>query len=628
MNRLKPHWTTAKKLTTAVISTAAALVSVLSYARSYGFWGDETPMRLTVADLSVARVELLPEADTARAIGDTLRLAARVTDKHGTVLLGATMLWSSANPEIASVDGEGTVVARGAGTTVVLVSVRDHVARSIVTVLPRVAHVHVLVDSTLHLREGDTRRIAARATDAHGYVIPRRPAVWRVADTTVATIDSTGLITALATGRTTITATIDGVAAQADMEVTPALGALELVAGDHQRARVHTPLPSRVVVRLVSRRGKPVPGVVLRPAVADGEGTAEPAAPVTDAHGEAFFAWTLGGRPGRQRLVVRADGLDSALTLDAEADPAAADTHISVVSDPPVAHVGELVPHGVTVRLTDSLGVPLAGVPVAWSTPAGGEITGLAARTDSLGEARAQWRLGPKSGPQGAYLQVGSGRTIPPFPITAIALAGAPVAITVVSGDAQRGVVGAPLTRPVVIRVTDRGGNGVFGATVRWAPASGEVPDSVVTTDSAGRALVHWTLGRTAGAQHMRVHVAGLSRSVVLSATARPLGAANVAFLDAPSEGTAGHPLAKPIRVQVTDAYGNPVEKVLVVFTAHSGSATPTRVMTDAHGVASTRWTLGSKPGEQSLSASVRGAEARGRLTVDALPATRRRARE
>jgi hypothetical protein len=66
----------------------------------------------------------------------------------------------------------------------------------------------------------------------------------------------------------------------------------------------------------------------------------------------------------------------------------------------------------------------------------------------------------------------------------------------------------------------------------------------------------------------------------------------------------------------VTDVYGNPVSGSVVVFRAAAGTATPVRVVTGRDGVARTKWTLGTKPGEQTLSASVTGADARSALTV------------
>jgi len=99
----------------------------------------------------------------------------------------------------------------------------------------------------------------------------------------------------------------------------------------------------------------------------------------------------------------------------------------------------------------------------------------------------------------------------------------------------------------------------------------------------------------------------------------------NVAFLDVAGEGAVGQTLPGTVRVVVTDAYGNPVPDALVRFAAGAGSATASRVMTDAEGHASTRWRLGARPGEQQLTATVKG-DARATLSVQAVAPAKRTA--
>src|SRR5205814_7861015 len=140
--------------------------------------------------------------------------------------------------------------------------------------------------------------------------------------------------------------------------------------------------------------------------------------------------------------------------------------------------------------------------------PDGGSITPLAERTDSLGEARAKWVLGPRAGTQRARVQVGNPRLLPPRTVKATALPSTAAGILVVSGDAQEGSVGGALRRPVVARVTDHDGNPVPGASVTVTPRSGSVRDTVLTADSSGAVMARWTLGRTAGTQRLELKVA------------------------------------------------------------------------------------------------------------------------
>ena len=69
-------------------------------------------------------------------------------------------------------------------------------------------------------------------------------------------------------------------------------------------------------------------------------------------------------------------------------------------------------------------------------------------------------------------------------------------------------------------------------------------------------------------------------------------------------EATVGTALPLPVRALVTDAQGSPVANQRVDFTASGGgAAAPASTQTDANGVASTEWTLGTTAGSQTLTA-------------------------
>jgi hypothetical protein len=125
-------------------------------------------------------------------------------------------------------------------------------------------------------------------------------------------------------------------------------------------------------------------------------------------------------------------------------------------------------------------------------------------------------------------------------------------------------------------------------------------------------------LGTAAGVQRLLVRPEGAAQAVVVTATARPRSPANIEFVRAPSEGTAGRAPAQPVRVVVTDAYGNAVPDVPVLFESRDGTVTPRLRMTDARGRASARWVLGRAARAQAVVASVPRTTARGELTVEA----------
>src|SRR5687767_8449829 len=90
------------------LSTLAALVSVLSFARAYGVIGDDAA-HLTVGDVGAVWIGISPGADTAEALNDTLQLTATIKDRSGSALVGTSLKWTSDHPEIASVTPGGAV---------------------------------------------------------------------------------------------------------------------------------------------------------------------------------------------------------------------------------------------------------------------------------------------------------------------------------------------------------------------------------------------------------------------------------------------------------------------------------------------------------------------------------------
>jgi serine/threonine protein kinase/alpha-tubulin suppressor-like RCC1 family protein len=88
--------------------------------------------------------------------------------------------------------------------------------------------------------------------------------------------------------------------------------------GQNQETVPGDPLPERVAVRVEDEVGNPVAGVPVEFAVAEGNGTVEPATAITTAAGMARATWTPGARPGEHRLVATVPG-DPALEARVDA---------------------------------------------------------------------------------------------------------------------------------------------------------------------------------------------------------------------------------------------------------------------------------------------------------------------
>lgn len=605
------------KVVTLSASAGAALVSIFTALISYGIIGNSEAHQ-SIGNLGAAWVGLRPAIDTAYSIDDTVHFAATVTDKNGSILVGARPTWTTADSTIATVLTDGSVIAHGPGRTIVGVVVGKLVTHSTIVVRQRVASVDVgraKDDSLIVLPEGADLQLVARAMDARGHSIDGVAAAWHIDDNSVATLDSTGMISGRNAGRTFVAAKIDGVSARTSVSVVTPAAEIALVAGSSQRALAGKSLAQSVVVRATNRKGGPASAKRVSFRLGEGQGSVDPASVITDADGRARASWTLGSSPGRQTLFASVENVDSALAILAEADPVAANTRVAALGDQLSGQAGSELADSAAIRVTDSLGRVLPDVPVRWAVLDGGSIQAADPRTDSLGVVSARWTLAKKTGQQRLRVQVGaaSGLGIPPVTITALALAGAAADIVVTSGDGQHAAAGAVLPKAVVIKVVDEEGSAVVGATLELAASGGTVADSALTTDSLGYARTRWTMGHSVGDYSLAVSVEGVKKLLKVTSRATPAAAANLAFDDVPApKRPRDSAKSKRLYAVVTDVYGNPVPDARVNFSVKSGTVTPARVVSDAKGRAALTWKPGSAAGEQTLTGVVRGTDVTG----------------
>jgi hypothetical protein len=272
--------------------------------------------------------------------------------------------------------------------------------------------------------------------------------------------------------------------------------------------------------------------------------------------------------------------------------------------------VGERLGDSLVVRVTDRFGNPVAGVPVSWAVASGGgTVSPTATVTDDRGEARTAWTLGTVAGANAAVATIEGLGTIR---FEATGLAGPPAQLIKVSGDGQTATVGTTLPEPLVVKVADRFGNAVSGATVTWAAAgSGGVNPTSSISSASGEATTRWALGTAAGQQTVTASLAGVAAAqAVFTATGRAGPPANVVKVAGDNQtGTVATALTDSLAVRVTDQYGNPVSGVTVTWTVTSGggSVSPTTSVTGSDGLARTRWTLGTIAGANTVQATVAG---------------------
>ena len=612
-NLLQASSAHATRWVTGSLSLGAGLATILASAHSCGLIGDASVSRRTVLDFGVHWVGVAPAIDTLESLGDTVRLVASITDSRGTALVGTSLTWTSENPRVATVDSSGVAVAQAPGSTLIVAHVGEKSARARLVVAPRMARLEI-VDSMVTVGEGSTLRITSRALDARGHVAPVVPVTWVSSDTSVIVVNDSGVVKGTGAGEADVTVMHAGVLATVHATVSSVPGRLLPLDGNAQSADAGTRLGTPVRVMLESRRGRPMSGVSVH-FVPERGGTADPAYATTNLEGIATSAWTLGPLPGRQRLLASVPELDSSVVLLADAEPVAANTRVTMVGYPWGGVAGAPVPLKVAVQLTDSAGRLLPGVPVTWVALDSGTITAAEGRTDSLGESHATWLLSRRAGMQRARVRVGNGRNVPVAPVIAIAVAGPPAMLLGGDGNAQKGIAGEALKKPITVELRDDAGNAVKGARVTASVLTGALADSMRITDSMGVASFRWTLGSKAGRQQMIVKSGSLPplTATVQASAGSP---ANIEFVSPPASGTPGKPLPRPIRLVITDVHGNRVTDRQVTLSATSGSLSPAQAMPAPDGSVTAKWRLGSKRGVQVLTAEVRGTAVRAKTEV------------
>ena len=178
---------------------------------------------VTVTAIPVASVTVSP-ATAGVQVGSTVQLTATPRDANGNVLNGRSITWSSGAASIATVSSSGLVrgVAAGSATITATSEGQSGTSTITVTVVP-VASVTVS-PATAGVQVGSTVQLTATPRDANGNALTGRSITWSSDAASVATVSASGLVTGVAAGTATITATSEGRTGSAVVTVTTSSG--------------------------------------------------------------------------------------------------------------------------------------------------------------------------------------------------------------------------------------------------------------------------------------------------------------------------------------------------------------------------------------------------------------------
>src|ERR1019366_8247288 len=208
--------------TKATVS-ASGLVTAVVRARATITATSETKTgtaTITVSPIPVATVTVTPTTATL-VIGATQQLTAATLDANGNTLSGRAVTWGTSDATKATVSASGLVTAVAPGTATITATSETKTGTATITVNPIPVATVTVTPATATLVIGATQQLTAATLDANGNTLSGRTVTWGTSDATKATVNASGLVTAVAPGTATITATSETKTGTATITVNP-----------------------------------------------------------------------------------------------------------------------------------------------------------------------------------------------------------------------------------------------------------------------------------------------------------------------------------------------------------------------------------------------------------------------
>lgn len=188
----------------SITSLAPGLTTITASTRSKAGQAN-----LTVIPSPVASVTIVP-ATPSIVVGGTQQLTATMVDANNAVLTGRAVVWSSSDAAKASVSATGLVTAVAVGSATITATSEGKLSTATVTVLPVPVATVSVSPATASIIVGATNQLNPVTRDVNGNILAGRVVTWSSSDAAKASVSATGLVSAVAVGSATITATSEG----------------------------------------------------------------------------------------------------------------------------------------------------------------------------------------------------------------------------------------------------------------------------------------------------------------------------------------------------------------------------------------------------------------------------------
>ena len=466
---------TIATISNAGVVTGVALGSTQVAASVNGKSGVAT---ITVEKTPVASVVVTPPHVDAGP-GGQAQFSATAYDAAQNPLPGRAITWSTSNAAVATVDANGKMTAVSSGSATITATCEGKNGAATVSVAQAAVASVAVAPGTLTMSVGQTTQYTATLTDASGNVLGGRVVTWGSSNTSAATVSATGVVTAVAQGASTITATSEGKSGSAALTVTNVAVGSVTVQPQGPTILQGTSVQMSAVVRdvndnIVTDR------VVTWSSSNPSQAAVSPTGIVTGlAPGTVTITATSEGKSGSSSVTVRALPVGS----------------VTVAPQSASIRTGKTATFVATVK--DSLGNVVTNRVVSWSssnsgvaTVNGGVVTGVTVGTATI-TATSEGKSGTAT-----------------INVTAI-----PVASVVVSPPTKSML--STQTFSLSVTVTDSAGNVVTDRGVAWA--SNNTATATVSATGAVTAFAPGTATITATSE-------GKSGSSVITVTQVPVG--------------------------------------------------------------------------------------------------------
>jgi uncharacterized protein YjdB len=306
----------------------------------------------------VASVFVSPSSLALQA-GQSTQLTATTYDVNGDPITGRNVSWSSSDANVASVNSSGVVTTIAAGSAEIMVNAEGRKMTVPVTVSASsntggaaVASVAVSLNSP-SLVAGQSTQANATLKDASGNVLSGRSIVWTTSDATVASVNGTGLVTALKAGTVTIRATSENVTGTASLSIsTPTVTVATVTLS--VASSISVGQTAQASVTLKDDAGNVLTGRTIAYVSSDaGIASISPTGLVTGLTG------------GSVTITASSEGKSASAVVSVVA-PKPAVHNITMSINSPTISVGELTQVNAVPK--DINGTPISGLTITWSS--------------------------------------------------------------------------------------------------------------------------------------------------------------------------------------------------------------------------------------------------------------------